>query len=346
MKIAVIYSLPTRRALSSPFVATDEDTKESAEEVAEALESKGADVTLFPVSEDTIDTISSIEADVIFNLIEWDGLDMPLFLRAMELIEQSEIPFTGSSITTMRTLSDKANMKEALDAGGIPTPRWQLFTQPHFSQSGAGFTDGSEPVREDFMYPVIMKLALTHCSIGLTRSAVVDQPEDVACQVKKHIATHHQSVYVEEFIDGREFQVTIIEEKREPRVLPPAEIIFKKGGKDSFLTFESRWNEKHPDYHLSSVKLAVVSPYLKKRLEDVSLAAFRSLGFGDYARMDIRTRGEEPFILEANTNPGLGDSDDYGMTVSYKAVGWTFADFCWKIVESCLRRERVWRFGW
>lgn len=335
MKIAIIYNLPTRRASATPFTVADEDTKDSALEIAEALKSKHADVLLVPVSEDTIDEIFRVKADCIFTLIEWDGMDMPLFLRAMSLIKRTGIPFTGSSLTATTKLSDKVRMKEALDVAGIPTPRWQEFR------------DGTEAVRRDFRYPVIMKLALTHCSIGLTRNAVVDKPEDLAAHVKKHIATHHQPVYVEEFIDGREFQVTIIEEndgpaspRGEPKVLPPAEIIFKKGGKDSFLTFESRWNEKHPDYHLSSVKLAEVSPYLKKRLEDVSLAAFRSLGFGDYARMDIRTRGEEPYILEANTNPGLGDSDEYGMTISYKAVGWTFADFCWKIVESCLRRNR------
>lgn len=335
MKIAIIYSLPTRRALSTPFKGADEDTKDSALEIAEALQSKNVDVILVGVSEDTIDEISRLKADCVFTLIEWDGMDIPLFLRAMSLIKRTGIPFTGSSLATTTKLSDKVKMKEALDEGGIPTPRWQVFR------------DGNEAVRGDFVYPVIMKLALTHCSIGLTRNAVVDKPQDLTAHIKEHLRTYRQPVYVEEFIDGREFQVTIIEEKDgpasprgEPRVLPPAEIIFQKGGKDSFLTFESRWNEKHPDYHLSSVKLAEVSQFLKKRLEDVSLATFRSLGFGDYARMDIRTRGEELFILEANTNPGLGDSDDYGMTVSYKAVGWTFAEFVWKIVESCMRRNK------
>ncbi len=328
MKIAIIYNLPTRRASATSFTVADEDTADSALEIAEALKSKHADVLLVPVSEDTIEEISRVKADCLFTLIEWDGEDMPLFLRAMELIEQTGIPFTGSKLAMMRRLSDKVTMKEALDEAGIPTPCWQLFR------------DGNELVRADFVYPVIMKLSLTHCSIGLTRNAVVDRPEDLAAHIKEHLRTYHQPIYVEEFIDGREFQVTIIEENGEPRVLPPAEIIFKKGGKDSFLTYESRWDEEHPDYHLSSVKLAALSPSLKKRLEDVSLAAFRSLGFGDYARMDIRTRGEEPFILEANTNPGLGDSDDYGMTISYKAVGWRFSDFVWKIVESCLRRFR------
>ncbi len=328
MNIAVIYSLPTRRALATPFKATDEDTKESAREVAAALRAKGARVDLVSVSEDTIDHLSRISADIIFNLIEWDGLDTPLYLEALGLLEAKETPFTGPSLATMTWLTDKVKMKETLDVAGIPTPRWQLFS------------DGSEPVRDDFVYPVIMKLSWENCSIGLTRNAIIDRREDVAPNVVEHISTFHQPVYVEEFIEGREFQVTILEVDGQPRVLPPAEIVFTKAGRDSFLTFESRWDEAHPDYALSSVKKADVSMALRKRLEELSVAAHQGFGLGDYSRMDIRCRGEEPYILEANANPGLSEDEDYGMTVSYKAAGMTFADFVWKIVESCLLRRR------
>lgn len=327
MQIAVIYSLPTRRALATPYKATDEDTKDSAEEVAVALTTKGARVELEPIGEDSIDRISRISADVIFNLIEWDGLDTPLFLKALGLVEARGIPFTGPSLGTMVRLTDKVKMKEALDIADISTPRWQLFTE------------GSEPIRSDFSYPVIMKLAWEHCSIGLTRNAIIDRREGLSSNVIEHIRTFHQPVYVEEFIDGREFQMTVLEQNGVARVLPAAEIVFIKAGRDSFLTFESRWDEEHPDYGLSSVKTAVVSKTLNMRLAKISLMAHRILGFRDYSRMDIRVRGEEPFILEANANPGLGDDEDYGMTVSYKAAGMHFSDFCWEIVQSALRRS-------
>lgn len=328
MNISVIYSIPTRRALATPYKATDEDTRASAEEVAAALSAKGVKTSLIPISEDSIERINVLCADVIFNLIEWDGLDTPLYLEALRVLEAKGTPFTGPSLVTMTRLTDKVKMKEALDVAGIPTPRWQLFT------------NGSRPVRDDFVYPVIMKLAWEHCSVGLTRNAIIDRKADVAPNVVEHISTFHQPVYVEEFIEGREFQVTILEEAGQPRVLPPAEIVFTKSGKDSFLTFESRWDEEHPDYKLSSVKKADLSPALHKHLEEISVAAHRHFGFRDYSRMDIRCRAQEPFILEANANPGLGDDEDYGMTVSYKAAGMTFADFIWKIVESCLRRFR------
>ena len=327
MNIAVIYSLPTRRAIQSPYKATDEDTKDSAEEVAEALSTKGAAVKLVPVGEDSIDRIKTISSTIIFNLIEWDGLDMKLSMKAFDALDATQIPYTGSTKEAIIVCNDKAKMKAKLDQAGLPTPRWQLFLT------------GEEPVRADFLFPVIVKLAREHCSVGLTKDAVVIKQEELFNVVKERINTFHQPVYAEEFIEGREFQVTLLEQQKGLTVLPPAEILFNTLGTNAFLTYNSRWDEDHADYNESSVGKAKLPPSLMQMLYRISHKTFHACGFRDYSRLDIRLRGEDIFILEANANPGLGDSDDYGMTVSYKAAGMTFADFCWEIVASCLRRK-------
>ncbi|MDP1722727.1 MAG: hypothetical protein Q8L37_05955 [Candidatus Gottesmanbacteria bacterium] len=327
MKIAIIYSLPTRRALASPFLATDEDTKESADEVAEALVLKGVTVVLLPISEDTIDQIRNIRADVIFNLLEWDGLDGSLLVRAMEALDATGIAYTGSSNAALAVCNDKSRMKAAMEAAGLPTPRWQKFET------------GNESVRDDFVYPAIVKLGLQHCSVGLTKDAVVKNADELIRVTNDRMQTFKQSVYVEEFIVGREFQVTIIQKKNGLAVLHPAEILFTTQGTGAFLTYGSRWDETHADYKESSVRLAHLSLSFLEKINRISHKAFIDMGFADYSRLDIRTRDDEVFILEANANPGLGDSDDYGMTVSYKAAGMTFADFIREIVESCLRRS-------
>lgn len=326
MHIVVLYSLPTRRAIASPYKATDEDTKDSAEEVAVALKTKKATVVLVPVSEDSMDAIDSVDADCIFNLIEWDGLDTVLALSAFAKIEALHIPFTGPRLALLERFSDKVKMKEALDVAGLPTPRWQLFTT------------GDEPVRGDFHYPVIAKLAWEHCSVGLTKDAIVESQSDLISCVKERLRVFHQPVYAEEFIIGREFQVTVYASRRGVVVLPPAEITFKQAGTDAFLTFASRWDEAHPEYQLSGVTLPKLSGPLANAFDTLARQTFTQLGFCDYGRLDIRTRGDTPFILEANINPGLSDDDEYGMTVSYRAAGMTFADFVWEIVQSALRR--------
>lgn len=344
MRIAVLYSLPTKRAIASPYKATDEDTKDSAEEVAAAISEKGGQSFLVPVSEDAIDEISTIKADCIFNLIEWDGFDLPLARLAYTKLEATHIPFTGSRMSVFDRTSDKVAMKREMDMARIPTPRWQLFET------------GNESVRADFHYPVIVKLALEHCSIGLTSDAVVRDAGTLLLVVLERIRVFGQPVIVEEYVSGREFQVTILARINGLVVLPPAEITFTHQGKDdAFLTFNSRWNDTHADYSMSNVRLSNLEPGFAKNLDDIARATWKTFGFCDYARLDIRTKTDsgnpldsrnqraEIYVLEANANPGLGDSDEYGMTVSYKAAGMTFADFIWEIVQSCMRRYAITR---
>ncbi|MCX6793927.1 MAG: hypothetical protein NTY06_02365 [Candidatus Gottesmanbacteria bacterium] len=324
--IAVVYSLPTERALASPYADTEQDTVDSAEEVFTALKSKGADPKLIPISEDTIDAITGIQADCIVNLIDWTGLDLPLSDVAFTAIEHTGIPFTGATRENYLTTSDKILMKKALNAHGLPTARWQLFEI------------GAEPIRKDFHYPVIVKLAFEHCSIGLTHDAVVASAKELAIRVSERIKTFGEPVIAEEFIVGREFQVTVLETIRGVAILPPAEIVFDTQGPESLLTYGSRWDESTADYASSRVGLPHLMTRLGTAIDLVARNTFTELGFRDYARLDIRTVGDSIFILESNSNPGLSDSDEYGMTVSYKAGGMTFADFVWTIVESAMRR--------
>ncbi len=328
MKIAIIYSIPTRRALTTSYIDTDKDTELSAKEIGAALVSKGANIDLIPISEDNLESIDQISADLIFNLIEWTGLDVGLTIAAFKRLEAQNVPFTGCSLPSLIQVADKIKMKKDLDLAGLPTPIWQEFKT------------GNEQVSRNLKFPAITKLALEHCSIGLTRESVVENPEALKKITKKFINEFKQTVFAEEFISGREFQITIIEDEKGIRVLPPAEIIFKNPGELTFLTYKSRWDETHDDYKTSTVGLADLTPDFKNKLESLSLEAYRVFGCRDYGRIDIRTRDTDIFILEVNPNPGLGEDEEYGMTVSYRAANLIFADFIWKIVESCLRRTK------
>ncbi len=328
MKIAIVYSLPTRRAIASPFVATDEDTKVSALAIEKELISKGADVTLVPISEDSISDVATIRADCLFNLIEWSGLDTALAIKAFGALEKLAIPMTGSSAATFALVANKVHMKKMLRDAGLLTPRWQLFE------------GGTEPIDPALRFPVIVKPIYEHCSIGLTYESIAESSYELLPIVTAQLVQHNQPVFAEEFIIGREFQTTVLERRGGQVVLPPAEIIFEEKRTRAFLTYASRWIEDHPEYETSSVELARLSPELEQALAKISNKAFTVLGFADYSRLDIRTRGDDVFLLEANPNPGLEDNEDYGMSVSFHAAGMTFADFLWEIVTSCLRRSR------
>ncbi|MBI5151061.1 MAG: ATP-grasp domain-containing protein [Candidatus Pacebacteria bacterium] len=328
LNIAIVYSKTTHNYAKTSFSITDDTTKDSAIEIFNALKKKKTRPFFVPVDAQHIEKIiRNIQADCIFNLIEWTGKDLPYALFACLLIEQSGIPFTGATTHNFHLISDKVLMKRAFDRAKIPTPRWQTFIR------------GNEPIRKDFKYPIIIKPSLQHCSIGLSRDMVVDSARALQKQVREQMRRFDEPVFAEEFIEGREFQVAVIEKDGKPVVLPPVEILFKYRGKDSYLTFESRWDEKHPDYQMSDIGLPKnMSKQLRKGIEDVCTKIFAELDYRDYMRADIRVRRDRVFVLEANCNPGLGDDDESAIPIAHHAVGMSFEDYIWGIVQSCLRR--------
>lgn len=322
MNITVLYNTPTDRFLKSSLnKEAEDDTYLSAKEVAAVVGGK-----LVSINEHTIEkTIASIEADLVFNLIEWTGIDTPYAKKTYEEMDKRNIVYTGATWESYYLSCDKIALKKQLDAFGFPTSPWQAFVT------------GDEKIRSDFHYPVILKVSLEHSSVGLSKDAVFNSEHGLSAFIKKQLHEFAQPVFVEEFLEGREFQVTLLEIAGGLQVLPPAEIVYEKNIDVPLLTYESRWNEHSSDYENSQV----IIPKKNTVIDDIMKlcrSAFIKLGFRDYVRFDIRCRENMPFFLELNSNPGLGDDDEYAMTLSYKAAGMTFADVVWNIVEAARRR--------
>lgn len=332
MNIAVLYNKPSARfAKNSSNKEAEEDTELSAREVREALAAKGATATLVPVTEDTIpETVAAITADLVFNLIEWTGVDTPYAMRTFDELLARKLPYTGTTKENYRDTCDKLIIKRLCRQFGLPTADWQEFVT------------GDEPIDAAFTYPAIVKVSSEHSSVGIGKDSIIRSATDLRRVVTERIARFHQPVFAETFLSGREFQVTILERANGPIVLPPAEIVYAENTEVPLLTYESRWNETHADYSNSRVLLAELSPELSETLIHICKKAFTTMGFRDYARFDIRCgQAGKPYFLELNSNPGLGDDDEYGMTLSYKAMGMRFSDFIWEIVRSSVRRWNI-----
>lgn len=327
--ISVLYNKPSARfTRHNEHKAAEEDTEHSAVEVADALVEKGMHPTLVPVTEHTIEqTISSLTRDIVFNLIEWTGVDVPYAERIYDLMDAKNVCYTGATKASYFLSCDKTVSKKKLDTLHLPTASWQLFVT------------GNEAIRDDLQYPVIVKVSNEHSSVGIEKDSVVLNACDLVAVVKRRIAVYRQPVFAEAFLSGREFQVTLLETDDGLRVLPPAEIMYTKDTDVPLLTYNSRWDEDHREYSNSRVALAALDPSLEEAIMLMSMQAFTNMGFRDYARFDIRCdRENHPYFLELNSNPGLGDDQEYGMTVSYKAAGMTFADFVFQIVRSTQKR--------
>jgi D-alanine-D-alanine ligase len=328
MTIKVLYSLPTKTSRGSVWRKTEEDTVLSAQKIAQALEKIGYTTRAVGIHKNNISSqIRKLSADVFFNCIDWTGRDFPLTLAGVRALEARGIPFTGASYANT-LYTDKVEMKKALAANHIPTPAWMVYKT-------------GEEVHPDLSFPCIVKLGCEHCSIGIDASSVVYSEDELRSAVREKMKDFHMPVLVEQFVTGREFQVTVLERKDGLAVLPAAEIIYTDPKELPLLTFTSRWDEESLEYKHSKTILPTLSDSLQKTFTSLCRKTFRALLFSDYSRIDLRMDGAGTLlVLEANPNPGLDEDPQYSMTMSGRAVGLSFEKFLEEIVFSALRRFR------
>jgi D-alanine-D-alanine ligase len=146
-------------------------------------------------------------------------------------------------------------------------------------------------------------------------------------------------VLVEDFIDGREFHVSVVGNGG-LKVLPIAEMDFAAIREDSgrLCTYDSKFVPASADYQMIQLRLpAVLSAQEKRKLEETTIAAYRATGCRDYARMDIRLRNGTFYVLDVNPNADI--SPDTSMALSAELAGYSFGQFGSLLVHLAARRH-------
>ncbi len=327
MKVSVIYNSFSPSKVEAVDQIADDDTEDSAVQVSAALKGLGYEVDLLEVLPDKIADIANISADVIFNLCEWSGHDFPLGVEVIKTLEASGKIFTGGSSDNYLWSSKKELMKKLFDDNNLPTPGWFLY-----EQKGA--------IPNDFVFPAIVKPAWEHCAIGLDQHSVVSDQTALEKQLKTMSSKYQEPLIVEEFLEGDEYQVTVLEKEGHPWVLAPAEIVYSQlGGLLPMLTFNGKWLEGAPEGEISELRIFSRGPSLKKEIETIAANAFIRLACRDFVRIDMRESQGKVFILEVNVNPGLDWDMDYSMTLSAQNEGLNFKNLVNAIVQSALLRH-------
>ncbi|MHB1355104.1 MAG: D-alanine--D-alanine ligase family protein [Anaerolineae bacterium] len=266
---------------------------------------------------------------IVLNMCEsLPGIDHSEALVAYELSVMGYV-FTGSSSDVLALSWDKPCVNQLLADNNIPTPNSRLYR----TLSNNGW----------HTYPAIVKPAYEHCSFGVTREAVVVDANELRSRVGYILDTFHQPALVEDFIDGREFHVSVWGAD-ELEVLPAAEMDFVVFGDihDRLCTYDSKFIPGSIAYDGISLRLpAVLSPEEEASLRQVSLGAYRAVGCRDYARMDIRLRDGTFYVLDVNPNADL--SSGASMACAAEVAGYSFGVMVSYLVELASRRHP--RFG-
>jgi D-alanine-D-alanine ligase len=312
MDVKVIFSSGGKFNKNPDQKIADSETVDGAKQIVNALIQSGHAAKILKITPTKIASVKKIRADAVFNLCEWSGRDYPLGVNVLKTLEEKGLPFTGADSKSYEWCCDKFEMKKMFDKFGIPTPKWTSVTP---SDTKKVINNKVDKLR----FPVIIKPAYEHCAIGIDKKSVVHSKKYVAKKIIKLFQKYQEPVLVEEFIEGREFTITVLKNHR-LHIFPPAEIIFNTKSRDKFLSFKSQWIDDRQPY----ASKIVYNKNLTETLKNISKKIFLKMGCKGYVRIDIRVRNQKIYVLEVNINPGLSPHENYGLTVSTRAAGWTF----------------------
>ncbi len=297
-------------------------------DIEQSLQEHGHITAAVPIRDDIWGPLKKYDPDewMIFNLCESIRNKTYLEPYIISVFEHLGFRYTGSGRRTLANCLNKARAKEILRAHGIRTASYQIFT-PWTIQRQLEFPLFVKPVSED-------------ASIGITLDSVVQDERSLRRQVRYIWEMYQEPALVEEFIQGREFNVTLLGNDN-PRVMPLSEINFHiRNPLARIVSFRAKWVPSSPEYLGTPPTCpARVSDTLKARIEDVARRAYMAMGLHDYGRVDLRVKNGVPYVLEVNPNADL--SADAGIARATRVAGMTYSDLVDEIVRLAARRYRM-----
>ncbi len=326
MKVAVLYNVPVREsARKENEIVAELEILETVDGVKKALERLGHEAIPLRCSFDAIPAL--LKCDAVFNLAESFGNNIRAEPYVAGILEISDLPYTGSSPDVMEICRNKYLAKVLLERDCILTPRYQLLRNADSTLS--------------LDFPVIVKPSLEDASIGITSDSLARNEEELRKSVQRIIETYSQPALVEEYIDGREINASILRTGKHVEVLPLSEIVFTlPDGVPKIVSFEAKWIKDSIHYQNTIPRCPTeLEPAFYEKIRRLALEACNSLGVEEYARVDFRVRGNEVFVLEVNPNPCINPNGS-GFVRSAKAAGLSFSQVVKIILNSAFKRGK------
>jgi D-alanine-D-alanine ligase len=273
---------------------------------ADALASKGYDVTLVDVDQDLAAQLGAKGIDVAFNALHgrWgeDGC-------VQGLLEVMGIPYTGSGVLASALGMDKTVSKAMFKSLGLSVIDYRVFPQ----EKAASITAADLP----FGIPCVVKPAGEGSSVGVH---LVKDPTKLraACL---DAATFKGDVIVERYLKGTEVNVAVLEGKALGAIeIEPANDFYDYAAKYTAGTTRYHYPARIPEAH-------------QKRVMEAAEKAHKGLGCAGATRVDFIVAPDgTAFILEINTLPGMTATSLVPKIAA--GLGIAFPDLCEKILES------------
>lgn len=342
LRVAVLYNLkenaPSLNGGGPRDALAELDSMQNVRDYCEAIRQLGHEVVAFEGNAELPQRLAAHPVDLCFNTCEGFRGDSRE-AQVPALLEMMGIPYTASRVMALAVTLDKAMTKRVLHYYGLPTPAFQEF----FSAD-----EPLEPrLRERLAAgrPLFVKPNREGSGMGIQGDSLVSSESELRARVAGRLRSYHESVLVEEYVDGRDVTCGLVGNLRrdgnpEPELqfFPISEVDYSvyPPGVEHFYSYRLKVDLAERYHCLCPAPL---SEPLAAEVRRLTLETFRACGCQDVARVDFRldvNNNLQPMILEINALPGLTSISD--LTLCARAQGWSHYQLLQAVFQTAVRR--------
>lgn len=315
---------------------------EVVDEVANALTEGGHKVSLLGIEDDIKEIVNKMEdqkPDLVFNLCETFDDNYYGEMYVASLLNMMNVRYTGTGPAGMALRQDKAVTKKLLSFYEIPCPQYATFAADKLEFAGK------------MKFPLFVKPLKKDASAGIDDSSLVNDYGSLMKRIEYIHKELKDTALVEEYIDGREFYVSVLgNEPAEP--LPLIELDFSKlpEGYSRIYSEDAKFNEDSEVYNLINFGVATdLTPEIRNKITMIGVKAASALQALDYVRVDIRLAQDGiPYVVEVNANPYLERTAEFAVAALQAGMGYStlvnkIVDISWSRWEQAESRRKLQR---
>lgn len=296
------YRFPDNKIFTENTKIVDSELPASAEPVAlVSLKGKPVLYSLKDHSETNID----IAFPIMHGTMGEDGTIQGLF-------KMVQVPFVGCGVWGSAAGMDKEVMKRLLQEAQIPNAKYLLLTP---------FKNTSyDEVTSKLGSPFFIKPANAGSSVGVHK---IKSEADFAVKLKDAFQ-FDTKVLAEEFIQGREVEISVMGHNHAPEASLPGEII----PQHEFYSYEAKYLDDNGA--LLKIPAEITGESLQK-MQSLAKKTYQVMGCDGLTRVDffLRPNGEF-YINEINTIPGFTKISMYPKM--WEATGLSYKDLITKLI--------------
>jgi D-alanine-D-alanine ligase len=274
--------------------------------------------------------LASFAPDVLFNLADQFKNNRGFDQNIVSLLEMQGVPFTGCGATGLVLCKHKGISKKILGYHHIHVPNFVVIPR------GQRIARLKRP-----KFPLLVKPVKEEASYGISQASFVTTDD----QFRERVAFIHEKydsdVIAEEYIEGREFYVSVMGNQR-LTVFPIRELVFREvpPNEPKIATYRAKWDEEYRKrWGLENKFPEDLEPGLVTQIEETCKRVYRLLTIEGYARIDLRlTANNEIYFIEANPNPILAADEDFAQAAG--KAGLSYPQLIDRIIRQGMKTVR------